>query len=93
MHDADVQINLWNGEPSPLDEKPLGEVLLQLSTGTLTAWAIPHGPVGGPIEMDGKGFYFIRVYRRGGGEEAIYRQRQGIFSGLESYVVQAWRRP
>jgi hypothetical protein len=93
MHDADVQVDLWDGEPSQLGEKPIGEVQLWLPSGTLTAWAIPHGPAGEPIEMDGVGEYAIRVYRRGGGEEAINRQQQGTFSGLESYVVQAWRRP
>ncbi|MEU2778411.1 hypothetical protein ABZ646_37410 [Streptomyces sp. NPDC007162] len=93
MHDVDVQIELWNGEPSRVGEKPIGEVLLRLPSGTLTAWAVPHGPAGEPLEMDGIGVYSVRVYRRGGGEEAITRQKQGIFSDLESYVVQAWRRP
>ncbi|WP_405849116.1 hypothetical protein [Streptomyces sp. NBC_01518] len=90
-HDALVRFEVWTGEPTKSDDLSIGEVSVPLPTGTLTGWAIPHGPAGDPIELVGPGIYAVRVFRQGGGEEARIRIEEGMFSGLESYSVQVWR--
>ncbi|MEV6670830.1 hypothetical protein [Streptomyces sp. NPDC051162] len=97
MHDADVRLELWDGPPPPESAgAPLGECVLEVPSGAVTAWAVPHGPAGEPMALGDPGPYAVRLYRHGGGPAARARQDAAdppLFTGLERYVVQLWRRP
>ncbi|GHF20902.1 hypothetical protein [Streptomyces morookaense] len=96
MHDADVRFEVWDGPPPEQPAgPPVGECVLDVPSGAVTAWAVAHGPAGEPVELGGPGAYAVRLYRHGGGPEARARQRAAdppLFTGLERYVVQLWAR-
>ncbi|MEV5510358.1 hypothetical protein [Streptomyces orinoci] len=95
MHDAGLRLELWDGPPPPEPAgTPLGECVLDVPSGAVTAWAVPHGPAGEPMELLEPGPYGVRLYRHGGGPAARARQEASdppLFTGLERYVVQLWR--
>ncbi|MBT2385533.1 hypothetical protein [Streptomyces sp. ISL-11] len=96
MHDADVRLELWDAPPPPESGGAPAECVLGVPSGAVTAWAVPHGPVGEPMALDGPGSYAVRVYRYGGGPEARARQEAAdppLFTGLERFVIQLWRCP
>ncbi|MFI9722762.1 hypothetical protein ACIHFE_24410 [Streptomyces sp. NPDC052396] len=96
MHDAAVRLELWDGPPPERPAgSPVGECVLEVPSGAVTAWAVPHGPVGEPLELGGPGPYAVRLYRHGGGPQARARQEAAdppLFNGLEGYVIQLWHR-
>jgi hypothetical protein len=97
MHDADVRLELWDGPgTAPAGMALVGAEVWETPSGSVTAWAVPHGPAGQPLDLDGPGTYTVRVYRSGGGPEAQARQdaaQPPLFTGLERYEVQLWRCP
>ncbi|MFF4734618.1 hypothetical protein ACFY2W_01780 [Streptomyces sp. NPDC001262] len=94
MHDADVRLELWDGPPPDQSAgQPVGECVLDVPSGAVTAWVVAHGPAGEPMELGGPGPYAVRLYRHGGGPEARARQQAAdppLFTGLERYVIQLW---
>ncbi|MEV4436631.1 hypothetical protein [Streptomyces sp. NPDC049585] len=94
MHDADVRLELWDAPPPAEAGEAPGECVLSVPSGSVTAWSVPHGPVGEPMALDGPGSYAVRVHRYGGGPKARARQEAAdppLFTGLESFVIQLWR--
>lgn len=96
MHDAAVRLELWDGPPPELSAGvSVGECVLGVPSGAVTAWAVAHGPAGEPVELGTPGSYAVRLYRHGGGPEARARQAAvdpPLFTGLERYVIQLWAR-
>jgi hypothetical protein len=89
MHDADVRLEFWSSEP-PRDGSPLGQVVVTFPSGSVTGWAIAHGPVGEALPLDGPGDYQLRVYKAVASPEGS-PEEPPRFTGLESYLVQIWR--
>jgi hypothetical protein len=93
-HDTVVRLEVWDGQPQQREGAALGEGKLEVPSGAVFAWSVPHGPAGDPLELDGAGTYDFRVVRFGGGSEAQARQQAAtspLFTGLERYEIQMWR--
>lgn len=93
MHGADVVFEFWDSSP-PSSEVPLvGEAVVERPSGSMTAWAIPHGPAGEALPLSGPGDYQVKIYRAAapevqptGGETEVPQ-----FGGPQSYLVQILR--
>jgi len=91
-HVASVRLEVWN--EAPRDDTKEWEVsaerVLCCDSGRVQFWTTDSGPASEVIDLDGPGYYRLRVACRGR-DAARARFEEYMFSGIEQWRLQLWK--